>query len=275
MLRRSSNGIMMATMAKARDMLQLRLRHAATPARVARVATMFNEALRALGAADEVGTTLVVENRDLVATVRTRSRPGADAVGTLIKIAQTPTTTPPAPGRAEVAKALARYARDEGRYHPQLWLPRRQEPLCDLDETFATVMDALAAAPEVGTHKARGTTYVYSKILRVGRIEERHAYRVRVAVDGRHLDLSIGGLAVGPFFDAAKRDAIVRLKLQAEWMQSPGQSPVLMTAEVVGMDDTPSGTGARILALAKEYNVIAADELPEVLASIEKARSGE
>lgn len=265
----------MATMAKARDMLQLRLHHAATPARVARVANMFDEALRALGAADEVGTTLVVENRNLVATVRTRSKTGAAAVETIIRIAQSPTSAPALPARANVAKALARYAHDEGRYRPELWLPRRQEPLCELDETFATVMDALAAAPEVGTHKARGTTYVYSKILRVGRIDERCPYRVRVAVDGRTLDLSIGGLAPGPFFDAAKRDAIVRLKLQAEWTQSPGQSPVLSNAVIVGLDEAAPGSGARILALAKEYNVIAADELPEVLASIEKARSGE
>ena len=265
----------MATMAKPRDMLQLRLRHAATPARVARAATLFEEALQALGAANEAGTTLVVENRSLVATLRTRSKTGAAAAETIIKIAQTPTATPAVPGRAEVAKALAKYARDEARYRPAFWLPRRKAPLCELDETFATVMDALATAPEVGTHKARGTTYVYSKILRVGRIDERHAYRVRVAVEGRHLDLSIGGLAAGPFFDAAKRDAIVRLKLQAEWTQSPGQSPVLCDAVVVELNEVAPGSGARILALAKEYNVIAADELPEVLTAIEKTRSGE
>jgi hypothetical protein len=140
---------------------------------------MFDDALRALGVADEVGTTLVVENRDLVATVRTRTRSGAAAVGTIIQIVQTPTTAPPQPGRAAVAAALARYAHDEGRYRPQLWLPRRDEPLCNLDETFASLMDALAAAPEVGSHRARGTTYVYSKILRVGRVNERHEYRVR------------------------------------------------------------------------------------------------
>jgi hypothetical protein len=262
-------------MTKPRDMLQLRLRHAATPARVARAATMFDEALRALGAAGEAGTTLVVENLRLVATLRARSKAGAAAAETIIKIAQAPTSTPALPGRADVARALARYAHDEGRYRPEFWLPRRQEPLCKLDETFATVMDALAIAPEAGTHKARGTTYVYSKILRVGRTDERHGYRVRVAVEGRHLDLSIGGLAAGPFFDAAKRDVIVRLKLQAEWTQSPGQSPVLSDAVIVELNEAAPGSGARILALAREYNVIAADELPEVLTSIEKARSGE
>lgn len=256
-------------------MLQVRLRHAATPARVARVATMFDEALSALGAAAEVGTTLVVENRNLVATVRTRSKTGAAAVETIIQIAKTPTSTAALPARAEVARALAKYARDEGRYRPELWLPRRQAPLCALDETFAAVMEALAVAPEVGTHKARGTTYVYSKLLRVGRIDERNAYRVRVVVEGRPLDLPIGELAVGPFFDAAKRDAVVRLKLQAVWTQSPGQAPVLCDAVVVGLEDAAPGSGARILALAKEYNVIAADELPEVLASIEKSRGGE
>jgi len=258
-----------ALMAKVRDMLQLRLRHAATPARVARVASMFDEALRALGAADDVGTTLVVENRYLIATVRTRTDAGAEAVGAIVQIASAPTSTPTRAGRGEVAKALAKYAHDEARYQPALWLPRRKAPLVEIDETFAALMDALATAPAIGTHKAHGTTYVYSKILRVGRIDERHAYRVRIAVEGRPHDLSIGDLAVGPFFDAAKRDSVVRLKLQAEWTQTPGQPPVLSRADIVGMDDASPATGARILALAKEYNVITADELPEVLASIE------
>jgi hypothetical protein len=265
----------MANMARARDMLQLRVRHAATPARVARAATMFNDALKALGAADEVGTTLIIANKDLVATLRTRSKSGASAVGTIIQIVQNPITMPSQPGRAEIAAALARYAHDEGRYHPQLWLPRHDKPLCNLDETFASLMEALANAPEVGSHKARGTTYVYSKILRVGRIDERHECRVRVVVDGRPRDLSIGGLAVAPFFDAAKRDVLVRLKLQAEWTQSPGQPPCLLDASILGIEEVTPGSGARILALAKEYNVITVDDLPDVQAAIERQRSGE
>jgi hypothetical protein len=263
-------------MANARDRLQLRVRHAATPARVARVATMFDEALRALGVADEVGTTLVVENRELVATVRTRTKAGAEAVGAIIKIAQTPTTAPPLPGRSEVAKALARYARDEGRYHPQFWIPRRDAPLVELDETFASVMEGLAEAPPPGERKMRGTTYVYSKVLRVGRVDEHHGYRIRVVVEGRPHELSIGQLAVGPFFDAAKRDAVVKLKLKATWSLPSDREPMptLEAAEVVGMDDTSPGTGAQVLALAKEHKIISGEDLPEVLASIEESRRG-
>jgi hypothetical protein len=41
------------------------------------------------------------------------------------------------------------------------------------------------------------------------------------------------------------------------------------------MDEATPASGARILALAKEYKVITADELPVVLESIDKARSGE
>ena len=46
-------------------------------------------------------------------------------------------------------------------------------------------------------------------------------------------------------------------------------------AVIVGPNEAAPGAGARILALAKEHNVIRADELPEVLASIERARNGE
>jgi hypothetical protein len=63
--------------------------------------------------------------------------------------------------------------------------------------------------------------------------------------------------------------------LQTAWTQSPKQSPVLSDADTVELSKASPGSGARILALAKKYNVIAADELPEVLASIERARSGE
>jgi hypothetical protein len=44
---------------------------------------------------------------------------------------------------------------------------------------------------------------------------------------------------------------------------------MLSKADVIAMDEATPGSGARILALAKEYNVITADELPAVLASIE------
>ena len=57
------------------------------------------------------------------------------------------------------------------------------------------------------------------------------------------------------FLDAAKRDAVVRLKLQAEWTQSSGQAPVLCNAVVVELNEAALGSGARTLALAEEYNV--------------------
>jgi len=55
----------------------------------------------------------------------------------------------------------------------------------------------------------------------------------------------------------------------------PGQLPVLSKAEVIGIDEASPGSGARILALAKEYQVITADELPEVMAAIDQARTGD
>lgn len=69
--------------------------------------------------------------------------------------------------------------------------------------------------------------------------------------------------------------ANARDALQTAWTQAPGQSPVLSDAVIVGSREAGPGPGARILALAKKYNVIAADELPEVLAALERARNGE
>ena len=210
---------MIGTMAHPRNMLQLRLREPATPGHVERAGRLFADALNALGVSD-VGITLVVENDRLRGTLRTRSAAGVAGVQSIIDLVRSPVgalSSPVPRGHVALAEVLGKYAREEHRAKPELWRPGKAgELLCSMDETFASVMDALAKAPPTGAQRVRGTTYVHTKILRVGRIDERQQPRVRIYIEGRPIEVALAeGLATGPFFDAAKSEQIVRVRLRA------------------------------------------------------------
>lgn len=268
-------------MARPEDMLQLRLHEPATPAHVERAGKFFADTLKALGVSD-VGVTLVVENDELRATLRTRSPEGAAGVQSVIDLVRTPVgelsphaqSSPVKPEWIPLADVLAKYARDEHRAGPELWRPNnRGEFLCALDETFADIMDALAKTQPAGMQRMRGTTYVYTKILRVGRADESKPLRVRINVDGRPLDVSLAeGLATDPLFDAAKSERIMRVRLRVEWIHVAGERPTIHNPLVIGIDEMKEmATGAKIVALAADRRLVTADELPALLSSIDRS----
>jgi hypothetical protein len=257
-------------------MLQLRLREPATPAHVERAGRLFAQALEALGVGD-VGVTLVIENDRFVGTLRTRTPGGTAGVQSIIDLVQRPIgmlAGPTEPAQLALADALARYARDEHKARPELWQPAKggAKHLCTMDETFADVMEALARSRSLGSQRVRGTTYVHTMILRIGRVDERQAPKVRIVLDGRPLDVPLAeGLATGPFFDAAKNEQVVRVRLRASWLHVTGERPVLREPVVIGIDESRApATGARIVEIAHAQNVITANDLPALLSSIDR-----
>lgn len=262
-----------------RDMLELRMHEPATPARVARAAHMFDRLLAALNAETDVGTTLIVENRFLKATIRTRTLRGSGAVKAVIDLIETPLkpAKKPHPARPELASELASYAREEHRFKPQLWKPSGKEPLCDLDETFAATMQAIADAPPPDSRVVKGTTYAYSKVYRVGRLEDGGPIKARINVEHRPLEVRVDeGVPADLLFEAARTGAVVRLRVAAEWLQV-GESPPRVRGQViVGVERAAAmGAGARIVALARQHQVITAEDLPAVLSSIKRERDGD
>ena len=257
-------------------MLQLRLHEPATPAHVERAGRLFAQALDALGVSD-VGVTLVIENHRFIGTLRTRTPSAAAGVQSIIDLVQRPigalsdsaVAVPP-----ELADALATYARDEHKARPELWQPTRSggKHLCTMDETFANVMDVLARSPPIDSQRVRGTTYVYTRVLRIGRVDERQALKARLVLDGRPLDVPLAeGLAPGPFFDAARNEQVVRVRLRAAWLYTSGQRPVIHDASVIGIDETRApATGAQVVEFAHAQSVIGADDLPALLSSIDR-----
>lgn len=267
-------------MVHARNMLQLRLREPATPAHVERAGRLFADALNALGVSD-VGITLVVENDRLRGTLRTRGATGVEGVQSIIDLVRSPVgalSSPAQPGHVALAAVLAKYAREEHRAKPELWRPGRGgELLCSMDETFANVMEALAKAPPVGTQRVRGTTYVHTKILRVGRIDERQQPRVRIYLDGRPNEVPLAeGLATGPFFDAAKREQVVRVQLRVDWLHVMGARAVIRNPLIVGIEHAKgTASGSRIIELATSQHLVTADELPALLLAIDRSDEGD
>jgi hypothetical protein len=257
-------------------MLQLRLREPATPAHVERAGRLFAQALEALGVSD-VGVTLVIENDRLIGMLRTRTPGGTAGVQSIIEFVQRPIgvlSGPTEPAQLALADVLAKYARDEHKARPELWQPAKggAKHLCTMDETFADVMEALARSPPLGSQRVRGTTYVHTTILRIGRVDERQASKVRIVLDGRPLDVPLAeGLATGPFFDAAKNEQVVRVRLRASWLHVTGERPVLREPVVIGIDESRApATGARIVEIAHAQNVITANDLPALLSSIDR-----
>jgi hypothetical protein len=142
-----------------------------------------------------------------------------------------------------------------------------------LDETFADIMEALAKTQPAGMQRMRGTTYVHTKILRVGRADEGKPLRVRINLDGRPLEVPIAeGLAIGPFFDAAKSERISRVHLRVEWIHVAGARPTISGPLVIGIDEVKEmATGAKIVAMSAERRLVTADELPALLSSIDRS----
>ncbi len=133
-------------------------------------------------------------------------------------------------------------------------------------------MEGLAKAAPSGAQRVRGTTYVHTKILRVGRADERQQLRVRINVEGRPIDVAIAdGVAAGEFFDAAKTEQVVRVRLRADWLHVAGQRSIITDPLVIGIDVAKVASGARIVEMAVAQRLVTADELPALLSSIDRS----
>jgi len=146
-----------------------------------------------------------------------------------------------------------------------------------MDETFAGIMEVLATTPPAGSSTVRGTTYVHTRILRVGRSDEHRQTTVRIMLEGRPLEVPLAsGLETGPFFDAAKDSSVVRVRLRAEWLHVADETPGIRNPVVTGVEERRNAhSGVLILEAARVHRVVTTDELPALLSSIDRTDDGE
>lgn len=72
-----------------------------------------------------------------------------------------------------------------------------------------------------------GATQVYSRVYRVGRIDDGREVRARIRIDDRPHDITIDEAAIDDAFDAAKAGAIVPVDIVCEWTRDSANALVL------------------------------------------------
>lgn len=212
-------------MAKRPEELSLRLEAAASPARVVAAASLFRDVLAAIDPAladDDV--TLVVSNRELVATVRGRSGAGGRVVDRMEGLVRNPMhALQETPELAQAALHLASHAR---KFLPleASFLDRNGAEISRIDYTLVTTMHAVAK----DAHRAeeggdlRGETVVFSRVYRFGRVDEGRKPMARIHVDRRALEIRVDPGLEDSFWAAAQSGEILPIRLQGTWIEIEG-----------------------------------------------------
>lgn len=201
---------------KPRKTLTIDLPVAASPARVAEVATMLQRAIEAADdALSENSVTLVVKNHALHAELRGLDQRGAKAVAMVDDVVMDATAAVrKRPQARRIASAIAKHGARLARLNPAI---RGSGGKANLD---SAAIDALRGLGE-GTGASRrvaGTTLVYSKVIRLGRGEESAAVAARIEVQGRYLDVPIEDGLVSAFVEALEIGDLRRITLRVEWV---------------------------------------------------------
>lgn len=277
------------SMSRFKNMLELRLDHAATPERVARATRLLADMMQPLLNFDEdeslpedgtrIATppvTVVVENYNTSATVRVwdpRYEPAILALGEFI--ANPSDNVPEGDLASQLGQALTKYAKAEAVFHPSFWfaadvsgLPRR---LRSVDERFVADIERAVGQRRRRRHKTIGAAYVQSRIYQIGQIEEAAPIKVRLLMqDGTFANIVVDPDAVGAFAEAfaTGKGREFRVKLVGDWIRVDGRLELARDAKLraVSIDSRiASGDGLALVEAATARPVVRRGELAGVL----------
>jgi hypothetical protein len=248
--------------------LELRLAASASPARVALAAAFLDAALHA--AAPELpddAVTLVVDNYAMKANVRPQTPEGKKAVDLVEAVLRDPsgTVTISEQPAADVASVIARDGHKLLEFKPTFLAGRgpRKAHLRTMDDVFIASVKAVVHAYHPKS-AIRGTTTIYSKVLRVGRTAEGRATRVRLMIEGRPQELLVREDAREAFYDIAKEDRVVPVRVAATWYITENGSHILDVTHstATGVDAAwRSATGGEIV---RELGAAAGDSFDDL-----------
>jgi len=256
---------------KAKNAVELRLDAAATPERVAAAATMLARMLHAIAptlASEAV--TLVVQNRDTRATMRTWSPTAEKALQRIVRILENPSASVKESRAADLASAIVEEVKPLQLLGPRFYKPRSKRVLASVDAEFIKKMRSIAKHPSA--RMTRGTTVVYSPVYRVGRFGADSKMKARIDIGGpQPVEVELAKGQAGPFFDAAKTERCLPIKLLAVWVRVD-EELVLDHRRTIALDvDLRWGPEAGV-TLASELQAATGDsieDLDEVIARIE------
>lgn len=201
--------------------LVLRSPDAATPERVARLAALVVETIRATGA-DPSDFTLTVTNLSTSTEVRPRSAMARVGLRHLAEVVENPTRAVERHQEwGPIASALGEFPFEMFPSEVVVkWASSRRE-LGRLDETVARQMRLLGKQADEKRRVVRGGSQTYSKVLRIGRARAGDpAPRARVEFKGRVYEFSVmSETDTDSLYEAVRRGTWCRIWLDVAWEQ--------------------------------------------------------
>ena len=250
--------------------IEIRSPDPATPERVARMAQLVLETVRAAGI-DPSELTLTVDNRTMRAQVRPWTPNARIGLSRVADVLKNPTKAIDQHYESrEIALALSSFSAESFPGGLVLKKAEGRSDLGQLNEVQAKQLGALGAAAREAASIIRGSSQAYSKILRVGRVREGDQHmRVRFEFKGQMVDIPLAEDAdASPIFLALQKDSWCRLWLEIAWERRPDDSLKLVerSSRIVKAIPFQPVTGQQFLAEARslfEIPVGAAQQIIE------------
>lgn len=247
------------TQHRIQGLLELRLIEPATPRRVELAARLFGQMIDAASPGmSETGVTMVVSNYSMGATARARSPEGKKALQRVLAFIREPELELTRhPEREGILDAVVEFHREADPKGEAIFAGgRSRKTLAVLNDAFVSGLVELKsrATPDAVPY-ARGTTVIYTPILRVGRLADDGPVRARMRIDGALYDVRVRESEQSAFFDAAKRGADVAVRICGDWVRhESGETRIIPSrTEAIAIDNSwESSSGEEALAALQE-----------------------
>lgn len=230
------------TQHRIQGLLELRLVEAATPRRVELAARLFAQMIDAASPGmSETGVTMVVSNYSMGATARARSPEGKKALQRVLAFIREPERELARhPEREGILDAVVEFHREAAPKAEAIFAGgRSKKTIAVLNDAFVTGLVELKSrtTPDAVPY-ARGTTVVYTPILRVGRLADDGPVRARMRIDGTLHDVRVRESEQSAFFDAAKSGAEVAVRICGDWVRhESGETRIIPSrTEAIAVD---------------------------------------
>ncbi len=258
---------------RAKNALELRLDAGASPERVALAARLLARMLKAAAPnLPEDAVTMVVQNYALRATIRTRTVEAERVVRRVLRLLENPTrAAAKEPHASDLAAAIVEDGRELEQYVPRFYRPRKKQPIAEVNAGFMKTMRFIA---EDLRHEqvVRGSTILYSRVYRVGTTDEGRDAKARILASDKPVDVTINEAVVDRFFDAAKSQRVLPIRIEGCWVRTGEGLFVLDARRSTATDvDTEwqATSGRELVEKASEVIGDAFDDIDDVLARIE------
>lgn len=206
--------------------LELRISLPATPERVEASAKFFGAMLRAANPDLREGSvTLVVTNFNMGTALRAQNDEGKSAINRCIAVLKDPeTSTKKSPEAMNIANAISHVS--PLLLGSKIIRPQSQKAVALLDERF--IGRVKRCLRPLSHPVLRGSTVIYSQVLRVGRLSEGEPVKIRIQLDNQWQDVKLADKNLSAeFYNAAAKEAEYPITVSTVWHKN-GDGLLLM-----------------------------------------------